>query len=76
MKCIVFIFIENVPKSFVGFTPKKGKGNSTVGHLFGHYAYETDPYESRKLTDMVICFSNRHVLTFVSTKEPSMRIKN
>lgn len=33
------------PRGFYTQPYKKGTGNSTVGHLFGHYAHAKDPYE-------------------------------
>jgi hypothetical protein len=27
---------------------KKGFGNTTMGHLFGHYKYEGSPYDNSK----------------------------
>ena len=27
---------------------KKGYGNSTTGHLFGNYAYESNPYDAER----------------------------
>jgi len=38
--------IEGPPlKNFVTAPVKKGKGNTTVGHLFSSNSYEVDPYE-------------------------------
>lgn len=40
------------PKNFLTKPLKKGRGNTTAGHLFGNYQYVEDPYDRAKELDL------------------------
>lgn len=67
---IIFFFFsidykEKTNKNFYTNPAKRGKGNTTVGHLFDSYNHMPDPYERLKEQELVFYIMLYNIINFI-----------